>query len=184
MGFGLIGYAVANASGKPYYALLKESILEPLGMRTTFIHVPPEYHRNYAQGYNQLGRAVPHASLNAWPAGGALHSTLADMLLFLKANLGLTGPGPLLKAMQYAQQSYFTVNPHFDMGLGWQRIKSKYGVIIDKNGGLEGSSSYIGMIPSENMGIVILTNKGRTQVTGTGRKILVALSQQKKDNKP
>ncbi len=177
LGYGVLGFAVADAAGRPYHTLLDDNILRPLGMHSTFIRVPKALMHNYAQGYNQHGKPAEQYALNAWPAGGALRSTISDMFKFLKANLGMEGPPRLLKAMQFAQEGRFKVSEHLTLGLGWQRFSTKKELLIDKNGGVEGFSSYIGMNPDKKMGIVILVNKGKTGVTNAGRKILNLLSE-------
>jgi CubicO group peptidase (beta-lactamase class C family) len=49
--------------------------------------------------------------------------------------------------------------------------------IIDKNGGLPNTSTYIGFVPQQKLGVVILVNRGKQHATGIGRQILHALAQ-------
>lgn len=178
MGFGVLGYALANLAGTDYFDLIKADILTPLGMDSTMIKVPAAFNGRYATGYNQGNKPAARWGLNAWPAGGALRSTSSDMLKFLKANLNVQGAGPqdLLKAMQFAQQGQFKANDKLTLGLGWQRFQGEKFLFIDKNGGVPGFSSYIGMIPEKKIGIVILANRGKTQSTTIGREILSKLA--------
>lgn len=133
-----------------------------------------------AQGYNKDGHLVHSTGKNIWPGGGALKSSVSDMLKFLKANLDLEGSEDVRMAMQLAQKGYFKVNSHLTLGLGWQRFHNENKVlIIDKNGGLEGFSTYIGMLPEEKTGIVILCNRGNTHITKIGRAILSELRLQR-----
>ena len=48
--------------------------------------------------------------------------------------------------------------------------------IIDKNGGLNNTSTYIGFVPQQKLGVVILANRGRQNATKFGRQILHALA--------
>lgn len=173
LGFGVLGYAEANLEGIDFYDVIRRDILIPLNMTSTFIHVPPALMNRYALGYNKDGGPAPHYALNAWPAGGALRSTASDMMKFMKANLGLVGPAELQQAMQLAQQGIFKVNDNMTLGLGWQRFQGKSGVLfVDKNGGVDGFSSYIGIIPDRKMGVVLLANKAKTNITEAGRELL------------
>lgn len=176
LGFGLLGYAEENLWHEPYELILDKDILYPLEMRSTWIDVPEENKSRYAQGYSKEGRPVPHTPRGLLPASGALRSTAADMLKFLEANLGVNTPAALHKAMQEAQSPFFRVNDHLTLGLGWQRFKRNGMLIIDKNGGLPGFSSYIGMIPQKKIGIVILANKAKINSTLLGRQLLQYLS--------
>jgi beta-lactamase class C len=77
----------------------------------------------------------------------------------------------------FAQQPVFTVNPHFKQGPAWQDVGSGTLLIIDKNGGLNNTSTYIGFAPERKLGVVILVNRGKQHATGIGRQILHALAQ-------
>jgi CubicO group peptidase (beta-lactamase class C family) len=48
--------------------------------------------------------------------------------------------------------------------------------IIDKNGGLDNTSTFIGMIPQARLGIVILINRGKQPATRTGRRIMLDIA--------
>lgn len=177
LGFGLLGRALQNATKTPYEELIARDILRPLGMTSTMTEVPAQLMSRYAQGYSQEGAPVTHRGKYALPGSGALRSTSTDMLRFLEANLGIDVPKPLNSAMQFAQKPLFKVNDHLTMGLGWQNFTNKGKLIIDKNGGVPGFSSYIGMLPHKKIGIVILVNKGKMNATQLGRNLLNQLSE-------
>jgi hypothetical protein len=80
-------------------------------------------------------------------------------------------------AMSLAQQGVFQVNPHFKQALAWQDVTSGNLAIIDKNGGLQNTSTYIGFAPRQKLGVIILVNRGKQHATGIGRQILHALAQ-------
>jgi beta-lactamase class C len=48
--------------------------------------------------------------------------------------------------------------------------------IIEKYGGLNNASAYIGLMPSRKLGIVILGNRGNQYPNETGRRILFELA--------
>ena len=79
--------------------------------------------------------------------------------------------------MTLAQQGVFQVNPHFKQALAWQDVTSGNLAIIDKNGGLPNTSTYIGFAPRQKLGVIILVNRGKQHATGIGRQILHALAQ-------
>jgi beta-lactamase class C len=178
LGFGVLGYAIGNVNSQTYEDAIKDLITQPLGMTSTFIKIPSESFKQYAQGYSKEGNPVPPLPINAWPGGGALHSTSKDMLQFLKANLGVRGPPDLLKAMIFAQQPFFKVSDSLTMGLGWQRVERNGFLIIDKNGGVPGFSTYMGMIPEKKLGLVLMVNKGKGGSTGIGRLLLLRLAEE------
>lgn len=176
LAFGVIGFALENVQGAPYEELIEKDILLPLGMNSTMIHIPYRLMHNYAQGYLRNGQPVKKRWISPWQGGGALRSTPADMLKFLEANLGIGKKEQLLAAMQMAHHPYFRVNNNLTLGLGWERVYIRERLIIDKNGGVPGFSSYIGMIPDRRIGVVILANKAKTKITVLGRKLLTQLA--------
>ena len=115
----------------------------------------------------------------AWASAGQIYSSARDMATFLTANLGeLPDQRPIEEAMALAQQGVFTVNPRFTQALAWQVMRAGNLTIIDKNGGLQITSTYIGFAPQQKLGVVILANRGRQGATKIGRQMLHALAQE------
>jgi beta-lactamase class C len=77
--------------------------------------------------------------------------------------------------MAFAQQGVFTKGPRFTQALAWQIVRNGDLTIVDKNGGLNNTSTYIGMIPEKRLGIVILSNCGGEPATRIGRQIMLSL---------
>ena len=189
-GFVLLALALERRFGTPYAQLLQTRLLAPLGMTSTALPVPrgnargqlaPELRRRAVQGYNADAKPVgePGNEQGAfnWPGTGQIYSSPRDMARFLAANLGtLADNRELQAAMALAQEGVFTVNPRFTQALAWQRVKNEDLLIVDKNGGLNNTATYIGMIPQRRLGIVILSNCGGEPATRIGRQIMLALA--------
>ncbi|APF04066.1 TPA: serine hydrolase [Legionella pneumophila] len=178
IGFGYLGYVLENATNETLPNLLKSNITKPLGMSHTFFDVPETLSHYEAQGYRPKNKPAPYYIPANFLGGGALRSSSADMLTFLKANLGIqlgTASAELLSAMQYAQQPFFVVNPNFVMGLGWQRVKRGRHIVITKNGANQGFSTFIGFSPAKKLGVVVLINQARGKATLLGNQILNSL---------
>lgn len=176
LAFGLLGFVLENVEKRSYGEVIKNDILVPLRMNMTFTQVPEALFSQYSQGYGLDGKPTlkrPHGYI---PGSGAIRSTAKDLLKFLKANMGFSGQKTLFKAMQLAQQPFYKVKDHFTMGLGWQRWDVDGTLIIDKNGGLSGFTSYMGWIPEKHVGIIILTNKTKARPNPVGRYLLRHLS--------
>jgi beta-lactamase class C len=133
------------------------------------------------QGYNSdaqpVGEPGQQQGIFNWPGTGQMYSSARDMARFLSANLGaLPDNAPLRDAMALAQQGVFTVGPRFTQALAWQRVKNDGLELVDKNGGLNNTATYIGMIPQKRLGIVVLSNCGGEPATRIGRQIMLALA--------
>lgn len=178
IGFGLLGEAVSNAEGENYENSIKQYILQPLDMVNTEINVNTKQQNQYAQGYDEQGNPAIHHVSTPWPGSASLRSTSADLLQYLKANLGVINiSNQLSAAMNLTLQSYFQVKPHFAQGLAWQ-LKIKHHLkIINKTGTNAGFNSYEVMLPQQKIAIVVLTNKTGDKPGEIANKILEALVQ-------
>ena len=78
--------------------------------------------------------------------------------------------------MEFAQRDRFPIGPRNAQGLAWEIAYEGGARIVEKHGGLNNTSAYIGMIPSAKAGIVILSNRGEMTVGEAGRRILLELA--------
>jgi beta-lactamase class C len=179
----LLRVALERRLNTHFAVLMRERITNPLGMNSTALPLPRDLYGRAVQGYGPMGRPIGHPGAGEsgtfkWPGAGQIFSSSRDMATFLAANMGeLPEHRPLENAMALAQQPVFTVNPHFKQALAWQDVTASNVLIIDKNGGLPTTSTYIGFAPQQKLGVVILCNRGKQHATGIGRQILHALAQ-------
>jgi beta-lactamase class C len=177
----LLRVALERRFHETFTSLMRERITGPLAMDSTALTLSPALRARAVQGYGPLGRpigvpGIGEASSLDFSVAGQIFSSPRDMATFLTANMGeLPDQRELQDAMAFAQQDVFTVNPHFTQALAWQIVNQGDLVIIDKNGGLPNTSTYIGFAPSSKTGIVILSNRGRQKATVVGRHILYEL---------
>ncbi len=175
LGYNILGYALEEKTGTSYMQLFKTFLLNPLDMKETFLEVPRNLRHQYAQGH-KYGVAVPRMSINALGAAGSLKSTTFDMMKFLRANLYDAGPESLQKALKLTHKSRFEATKYMMQALSWERIHRGPVLIIDKNGGVTGFSTWMGFAPDDQIGLIILTNQRNKMLTGLGRKILHSLA--------
>lgn len=181
LGVGVLGFAIAAHEQQPLQTVFERQFLHSLGMRHTFFEIPEADRGLLVQGYSPRGKPVERPEHNAgWPAGGRLVSSGRDMARFLAANLGDDAGHPrITRAMQFAQQPRFKASPRMVQGLCWQRVQLDGELVIDKNGGLTGTSTYIGMVPGKKTGVVVMANRGKCNATAIGRKLLLELTELK-----
>jgi len=178
----LLRVALERRFNTRFAALMRKRITDPLGMSSTSLPARRDLLGRTVQGYGPGGRPVGRAGeeqgIFKWAGAGQIYSSLRDMAMFLAANMGeLAGNGEIENAMEFAQQPVFTVSPRLKLGLAWQNVSSGNLLIRDKNGGLNNTSTYIGLAPQRKLGVVILVNRGKQHATGIGRQILHALAQ-------
>jgi serine-type D-Ala-D-Ala carboxypeptidase/endopeptidase len=171
-GIGLLGHILTLKSNMSSFdELLEHNILDVLGMNDTSFILSDSQKSRLAVGHFN-GRELPTLNMSSPIApGGALHSTVSDMLKFLSANMGLIRT-ELDDAMQEShlirlstgqilpnnlQISERNNNMGLYVGLGWF-ITTNYGhEIIWHNGAtIGGYNAYMAFNPTTERGIVIL----------------------------
>lgn len=96
---GMLGVVAARSLGQPYVAALEQGLFPKLGLRSTYVNVPPQKMPDYAWGYNKQNAAVRvNPGVLADEAYG-VKSTARDMIRFVEANLGVA---PVDAAIQRA----------------------------------------------------------------------------------
>src|SRR5213595_3116242 len=178
----LLRVALERRFNTRFAALMHQRLTGPLGMTSTALPLPRDLLGRAVQGYGPMGKPVGKPGEEGgtfdWPGSGQIYSSSRDMATFLAANLGeLPGHGPIENAMAFAHQGVFTVSPRLTIGLAWQIVSAGSFVIIDKIGGLNNTSTYIGFALQKKIGAVILVNRGRQNATIYGRQIIHALAQ-------
>ena len=156
LGFGLLGYALAQQEHSDYATLLKRRILDPLKMTDSGVSFSPDMRAHLAVGHNALGKATGNWDFDALAGCGAIRSTAQDMVRYLRANMGLDN-SPLDAVLGGAQQPRRDV-PNGRIGLAWMTRKSADGDIVWHNGMTGGYASFIGFDAKKTRGVVVLTN--------------------------
>jgi beta-lactamase class C len=189
-GFVLLHLALDRALGTDLDALIRQELLAPLGMTSTVFPQPDEsltgqlaseYKARAVQGYAEDGKPIgepgDQQGYYDWPGTGQVYASARDMAQFLAASLGeLPVERSIAEAMKLAQRAAFRITPRNSQGLGWEIIHEGALDIVEKNGGLDNTSTYIGMIPARKLGIVILSNRGDQYPSEVGRCIMLALA--------
>lgn len=161
LGFGLLGYALAQRAGTSYAGLLQTSIFQPLGMASTSATFEEPLGPRWAAGRDAGGQPAQPWRLDALAGAGAINSTGADMLSYLQANMG-RGKGVLKTAMRLAHQPRRKIGENEHIGLAWMTRHDKDGDVVWHNGMTGGYASFMGFTADGKRGVVILTNVARS----------------------
>jgi D-alanyl-D-alanine-carboxypeptidase/D-alanyl-D-alanine-endopeptidase len=171
LGYGLLGQVLAVRAGCGYDQLVQERICRPLGLADTSVSVPASARDRFAQGHNRRGRPVPHWDLPALAGAGALRSTVADLLAFLRLQLG-DGDQALARAAALTHASRVR-RRGASVGLGWTRwpLLGTEHELLFHNGGTGGFRSFVGFVPATHTAVAVLSNSVRS-VDALGFRIL------------
>jgi CubicO group peptidase (beta-lactamase class C family) len=154
LGVSLLGRALALRMGSTYEALIKERVLDPLGMTSTSITLSPDQERRLAPGHDPYLHPVGTWEMATLQASGSLRSTGQDMLKLLALYLG-TADGPhLTEAARLQMREGARVDGTFyPIGLGL-RPDGTY----RHAGGKEGYRSGMAFNTATGTGAVALAN--------------------------
>nr|WP_245283292.1 hypothetical protein [Bradyrhizobium sp. WSM2793] len=74
------------------------------------------------------------------------------------------------------QREVFRIDDKFGQGMAWETVRLPDVTVIDKPGGLNNASGYIGLVPSRRIAIVLLANRCEYPHEIARYKILPALA--------
>ncbi|MBL1422472.1 MAG: serine hydrolase [Alphaproteobacteria bacterium] len=158
LGVGLLGHVLALKASLNYGDLLQRNILTPLGMDDSGIELNSDQLLRFTTGYGMAGEATAHWDLPVFAGAGALRSTGADMMVYLRANIGLAA-SPLADAIKLSHdiKSEFDT-PQMQIGLAWLNKINGEQKTIWHNGGTGGYRSFIGFDERSGRGVFVLSN--------------------------
>lgn len=182
-GGGLLGLALAYTAGVDYETLVRERIARPLGMSDTMITLDEDRLSRVAPGTKRRGKSAGPWTLSGLAGAGALRSTVADLLTFVRAQMGVLPaglPADLAAAIPVTHEERGRggrLAPALRMGLGWlllpigrQKLETVW-----HNGGTGGYRSYVGWAPAIHSAVVVLSSNARS-VDPIGTRVLLALA--------
>jgi CubicO group peptidase (beta-lactamase class C family) len=173
MMFLAAGQIISSLSGMSWDDFIKERFFKPLEMtRSNTSIVDFKNTSNIATPHTKIeGKIVPiqYRNVDNVAPCGSINSSVHDIAQWIRAQLG---KGVYNRKYIIDSNVIFeTRNPFFFMRAGKSRLThfSAYGLgwflkdyngrlVISHGGGMDGMLSQVGLVPEENLGIVVLTN--------------------------
>ncbi|MBN1222284.1 MAG: serine hydrolase [Candidatus Aminicenantes bacterium] len=178
------GQLIPAITGKSWDDFIKERIFKPLAMNRS--NTSPKDLvgvDNVATPHtkkNGQGIAIPYRNIDNIAPAGSINSSVAEMTHWHRFLLGkgkyegkqvldssilqeTFNPNIVMTAGPERQKMY--PSNHFQAyGMGWVLEDYRGRLIIWHNGGIDGMLSQQGILPEENLGIVVLTNNDRNRL--------------------
>lgn len=177
----LVGQVIEKVNGRPWQVAVRERILDPVGMRSSYLAGFEEPAGTVAPGYFDLDNdGFTEEVPNPWPAletsedaAGALVSTAPDLVRFLEAFAGgELVPAEVVKEMTQPGRH---ASRYTGYGLGVEVQRPDLQTIVWGHGGLlPGHRSVLWHVPSKNLSVVVLTNESRSRPDGLAELLLRA----------
>ncbi|MCP3374062.1 serine hydrolase [Bradyrhizobium cajani] len=189
-GYVLLQLVLENCYHTPIATLFEQRILKPLGMTATSVPERGEdnravmdeaWMRRVVQGHSDQGTAIGpignQQSYFDFPGTGQMFSSARDLATFVAACIDGRSVNPHLReALRMTQREAFHVDDKFGQGMAWETVHLPGVTIVDKPGGLNNASGYIGLVPTRRLGIVLLANRGEYPHEIARYRILPALA--------
>lgn len=105
---GLLGIITAKSFDKSFEDLIENTLFPKLGMTDSYINVPTDQMKNYAQGYNKKDEPIRVSPGVLDSEAYGVKSSSADMIRFIEANMNLIKlDGKLKRAIAETHIGYF-----------------------------------------------------------------------------
>jgi beta-lactamase class C len=186
----LLQLVLERCYGEAISTLFEQRILKPIGMNATSVPERGEDSRaamdeawmqRAVQGYSDQGMAIgpigDQQSYFDFPGTGQMFSSPRDLATFVAACVDGRSMDPHLReALRITQHEIFRIDEKFGQGMAWETVRLPGVTVVDKPGGLNNASGYIGLVPARRIGIVLLANRGEYPHEIARYKILPALA--------
>ncbi|MGY3264436.1 serine hydrolase domain-containing protein [Lysobacter sp. HA35] len=141
-GMILLQFAIDNGRkdrglGVDVGELVRENVLEPLGMTRTSLMWRPDFATNLADGWNDEGKVQPHDARSKVRAAGSMDTTIDDLSKFAAALVGGTGLSPKSRAEMVKPQLHIgtamqfpTLQPELPVEKQRKDLAAGLGVVV------------------------------------------------------
>jgi serine-type D-Ala-D-Ala carboxypeptidase/endopeptidase len=161
LGMGLLGHLLSRAAGADYETLVRQRLLEPLGMQNTGIRPGEDARRRMTTGHDIRGVVTRYIDTGILAGAGALSSDSHDMLRFLAAHVG-EPTSDLEEAMRSMREPRAKRSETGSVGLGWLIRAGTDSRIVWHNGATPGFQTFMGFDPDRSVGVVVLSNSAHS----------------------
>ncbi len=172
----LLGMIVEQVTGQPFGAVVRERILDPLGMTQTSVPTTPDMPEPFSRGYDrgdpgEALRDVTRSNPGIPWASGSMISTLADLGIWAEA----LATGALLSPELQQARLQIGVMAEGPVSLGYGLGILSLNGFLGHNGGIRGYSSWVMHEPDSGASIVVVTNRGGNE-GGTSDPIFIGIA--------
>jgi CubicO group peptidase (beta-lactamase class C family) len=169
------GYLIEQLTGELWEDFTRERIFRPLGMQESNFSVDvsarmPDHARPYRLNDEKISEEIPFRNIDAIGPAGSINSSVSEMANWVM--LHLAGgkfndveivSTSVLRDMHTPHMVLSSISQHKEVinqtyGLGWFIEAYRGYRYIHHGGNIDGFSALVTLVPTENLGVVVLTN--------------------------
>lgn len=161
--YALLEILIEEVTGMTYEAALKNYLLAPLGMDSSFVDYVEDKDNSLTIGYDRAMRPAGPWEYESFAASEGLKTTLSDLVTFVRAHLDTTHPtiSPVLK-QNIVPELPTNFNEYIMSGKGWQIIdQRKKPDVVTHTGKTSGHNAFVAFVNATKTGVVILSNSNK-----------------------
>jgi CubicO group peptidase (beta-lactamase class C family) len=188
--YGAAGLVIERVTGQPFATVVQQRLFTPLGMtrtRATYsavIAVIAARDTNVSRAHFRIRdtiRAIAEDTVDALPAAGSVWSTASDMARWARFLLDsgrvegkrllsaasvetIFAPHVIVPPGEFYPTTARTRPRWTTYGLGWFQQDFRGRALQFHTGSLDGRTAIIGLLPSRNLGVVVLGNLDHAEV--------------------
>jgi CubicO group peptidase (beta-lactamase class C family) len=174
--FMTAGYLVGQISGTSWERFVRNRIFMPLGMTNSNFSVndsqkAPDFALPYMEKDDKIIK-IPFRNIDTMGPAGSINSSVTDMANWILLNLskGKIGDQQVVSESSLKEihsphmissKSYRYNESFYSMyGMGWAITAYRGHLLLAHGGGIDGFTAQVVLMPRDNIGMVILTNRG------------------------
>ncbi len=193
-GYVYLGVLAERLTGIPWAQLVRERLLDPLGLDTTFVQGVEAPRSPLARAHRVSGRGAVSTAKAIWPndplspftsvvtaagAAGALAGSSTDAARWAAALYGGDViSGDLVKEAVADVQRTARFHPRIPYGLGVQAVRYDGRIVWGHTGSFVGIRNAVRWLPEERIAIAVLTNQSRYDAAALARELVAIVSDQ------
>jgi CubicO group peptidase (beta-lactamase class C family) len=162
VGLGIVAHIAARRRGLDYGVLLRQTVLEPLGLEHSFFDTDASRRDEMAQRYDREGRPFPFY-VTSTPGTGELYASAHDVARFAMFHLHdrLADQQQILsdEHIDELHRPVIRVREDRSYGIGWMIGRAFDGTtVVYHTGNQAGVVTVMMLLPSRDIACVVLTN--------------------------
>jgi CubicO group peptidase (beta-lactamase class C family) len=163
IGFSALGAIASNVTGTDFGTLMKQRVLQPLGLSDSFFSTESARLSMRAIGYDAAAKPIPYYTTST-PPSGELYASAHDLALFAMWNMKnhVNGQKRILEQrwIDELHKPVYVGPSGVATTFGWFTGRLKSGLrYVFKGGGQPGVATKLYMVPSEDLACLALTNR-------------------------
>lgn len=161
LNYALLERAIEENQNQPFEQVLKNKVLNPIGLTDTRVLLTNDQKKRLATGYTTSGKSTPPWTFRSFKASEGLKSTAKDLITFAEVHMG-SHHNNLAQAFAESHEGRKRtgLSKRVKSSRGWHIISTnkKYYDIVAHTGNTNGHRAYLAFVKESETAVVILTN--------------------------